>query len=164
MRYKYQPGGSIDIAKESQRLKELGYSDEQIMEIIGFEQPNALAEYMKNKRESMDVYMSLFNPAVDYSNAIRGQLENAGYSEEDIEKIIGYDESTGIYTNPALERFSRSEILRFQSIWICYLNFTSSTSSTSSIDDEYTSLRRQGYTDLSAEKILEDKYGRGYQP
>ena len=38
------------------------------------------------------------------------------------------------------------------------------TSSTSSIDDEYTSLRRQGYTDLSAEKILEDKYGRGYQP
>ena len=122
MRYKYQPGGSIDIAKEGQRLRELGYSDEQIMEIIGFEQPNALAEYMKNKRESMDVYMSPnFNPAVDYSNAIRGQLENAGYSEEDIEKIIGYDESTGIYTNPALERFHVLEMLQIQSIWICYL-------------------------------------------
>lgn len=162
MRYRYQPGGSINVAVETQRLKDLGYSDEQIMEIIGFEQPNALAEYMKNKRESMDVYMSPnFNPAVDYSNAIRGQLENAGYSEEDIEKIIGYDESTGIYTNPALERFSRSGDAPDSEYTDLASDLTSSTSST---DDLYNSLRQQGYTDLSAQKILKDEYGIGYQP
>jgi len=160
MRYKYQPGGSIDPAKEGQRLRELGYSDEQIMQIIGIEQPNALDQYLKDQREGFDGYVSSGTSLLaNYSGAIRSQLVDAGYSEQDVENILGYDESTRTYANPALYRPpsdpSESE----------YIDLVpNSTSSTSSTDDAYTSLRRQGYTDLSAEKILGDQYGRGYQP
>ena len=163
MRYRYQPGGSINVAVETQRLKDLGYSDEQIAQIIAIEEPDALDQYVTDMidKRGGSPGISLLG---DYEGAIRGQLLNTGYSEEDIEKILGYDESAGTYANPALQRFAPSGDASDSEYVDLAPNLTPSTSSTSSTDDLYNSLRQQGYTDLSAQKILKDEYGIGYQP